>query len=36
MTCAGTLARIRSFIGGRIPDVQIHAEPGLEPYRGHA
>ena len=36
MTCSATLERIRTFISERFPDVQVHAEPGLEPYRGHA
>jgi acetylornithine deacetylase/succinyl-diaminopimelate desuccinylase-like protein len=36
MTCHGTLERIRAFIGERFPDVQVHAEPALDPYRGHS
>ena len=36
MTCQKTLDRIATFIGERFPDVQVHAEPGLEPYRGQA
>ena len=36
MTCSGTLDRIRAFIAERFPDVQVHAEPGLDPYKGHA
>jgi acetylornithine deacetylase/succinyl-diaminopimelate desuccinylase-like protein len=35
MTCAGTLQRITSFIGERFPEVQVHAWPGLDPYKGH-
>jgi acetylornithine deacetylase/succinyl-diaminopimelate desuccinylase-like protein len=35
MTCSVTLDRIRAFIGERFPDVELHAEPGLDPYRGH-
>ena len=35
MTCIGMLERIRQFIGERFPDVSVHAEPGLDPYRGH-
>jgi acetylornithine deacetylase/succinyl-diaminopimelate desuccinylase-like protein len=34
MTCEKTLERIRAFIGERFPDVEIHAEAGLGPYRG--
>jgi acetylornithine deacetylase/succinyl-diaminopimelate desuccinylase-like protein len=34
MTCAGTLERIRSFIAERFPDVEVHPEPGLDPYKG--
>jgi acetylornithine deacetylase/succinyl-diaminopimelate desuccinylase-like protein len=33
MTSERTLERIRSFIGERFPDVQIEAEPGLDPYK---
>lgn len=36
MTCAKTLERISTFITERFPDVQIQAEPGLDPYKGHA
>jgi acetylornithine deacetylase/succinyl-diaminopimelate desuccinylase-like protein len=35
MTCQGTLDRIRTFIAQRFPEVQVHAEPGLDPYKGH-
>ena len=35
MTCQGTLERIRVFIDERFPEVQLHAEPGLDPYKGH-
>jgi acetylornithine deacetylase/succinyl-diaminopimelate desuccinylase-like protein len=34
MTCAGTLHRIQEFIGQHFPDVQVHAEPGLDPFKG--
>ncbi len=34
MSCSQTLARIREFIAQRFPDVEVHAEPGLDPYRG--
>ncbi len=34
MTCARTLARIRAFVAERFPDVELHAESGLDPYRG--
>jgi acetylornithine deacetylase/succinyl-diaminopimelate desuccinylase-like protein len=34
MTCKGTLDRIRAFISERFPDVEIHAEPGLDPFKG--
>ena len=34
MTCAQTLERIRSFIHARFPDVEVHAEPGLDPFKG--
>jgi len=34
MTCARTLERIRTFIGERFPDVALHAEPGLDPFKG--
>jgi len=36
MTCARTLERIRSFIAERFPDVEVHPEPGLEPFRGQS
>jgi acetylornithine deacetylase/succinyl-diaminopimelate desuccinylase-like protein len=36
MTCAGTLERIQTFIQEHFPDVEVHAEPGLDPYRGHS
>lgn len=35
MTCGGTLERIRAFIAERFPDVEVHAEAGLDPYKGH-
>ena len=34
MTCQRTLERIRAFIRERFPDVELHAEPGLEPFKG--
>jgi acetylornithine deacetylase/succinyl-diaminopimelate desuccinylase-like protein len=34
MTCAATLDRIRGFISERFPDVEVHAEPGLDPFKG--
>src|SRR5438132_7823729 len=34
MTCQGTLEQIRAFIAERFPDVEVHAEPGLEPFKG--
>jgi acetylornithine deacetylase/succinyl-diaminopimelate desuccinylase-like protein len=35
MTCDLTLDRIRRFIAERFSvDIQIHAEPGLDPYKG--
>jgi acetylornithine deacetylase/succinyl-diaminopimelate desuccinylase-like protein len=34
MTCGATLDRIRAFIASRFPDVEIHAEPGLDPFKG--
>ncbi len=34
MTCAATMQRITSFIGERFRDVEVHALPGLDPYRG--
>jgi acetylornithine deacetylase/succinyl-diaminopimelate desuccinylase-like protein len=35
MTCQGTLDRIRAFVAERFPEVQVHGEPGLDPYKGH-
>ena len=35
MTSEKTLERIRAFILERFPDVEVHAEPGLDPYKGH-
>jgi acetylornithine deacetylase/succinyl-diaminopimelate desuccinylase-like protein len=35
MTCAGTMAKVRDFIRSHFPDVVIHEEHGLEPFRGH-
>ena len=34
MTCQTTLDRVRAFIAERFPDVEVHAEPGLEPFKG--
>jgi acetylornithine deacetylase/succinyl-diaminopimelate desuccinylase-like protein len=34
MTCDVTLERIQRFIAERFPDVEIHAEPGLDPFKG--
>ena len=34
MTCQTTLERIRAFIADRFPDVEVHAEPGLDPFKG--
>jgi acetylornithine deacetylase/succinyl-diaminopimelate desuccinylase-like protein len=34
MTCQKTLDLIRTFIGDRFPDVQVHAEAGLDPFKG--
>jgi acetylornithine deacetylase/succinyl-diaminopimelate desuccinylase-like protein len=34
MSCERTLARIREFIGERFPDVEVHAEAGLDPFKG--
>jgi acetylornithine deacetylase/succinyl-diaminopimelate desuccinylase-like protein len=34
MTCQGTLEQIRTFIAERFPDVELHAEPGLDPFKG--
>ena len=34
MTCGATLSRIQQFIAERFPDVEVHAEPGLDPFRG--
>jgi len=34
MTCAATMERIRNFISERFPDVEVHPEPGLDPFKG--
>jgi acetylornithine deacetylase/succinyl-diaminopimelate desuccinylase-like protein len=34
MTCQTTLERVRAFVAERFPDVEVHAEPGLEPFKG--
>jgi acetylornithine deacetylase/succinyl-diaminopimelate desuccinylase-like protein len=34
MTCQRTLERIQTFIRERFPDVEVLAEPGLDPYKG--
>ena len=34
MTCARTLERIERFIIERFPDVKVHAEAGLDPFKG--
>src|SRR2546423_483718 len=34
MTCAATLKRIERFIVERFPDVKVHAEAGLDPFKG--
>ena len=34
MTCAATMNRIQSFIAERFPDVEIHPETGLDPFKG--
>ena len=34
MTCQRTLEQIRAFVAERFPDVEIHAEPGLDPFKG--
>ena len=34
MTCAGTFELVREFIQARFPDVQVQAEPGLDPFKG--
>lgn len=36
MRCETTMQRIRAFIQERFPDVQVHPEHGLEPFRGVA
>jgi acetylornithine deacetylase/succinyl-diaminopimelate desuccinylase-like protein len=36
MTPARTLERIRTFIAERFPNVEIVAEAGLDPFKGHA
>jgi acetylornithine deacetylase/succinyl-diaminopimelate desuccinylase-like protein len=33
-TCATALDRIRHFIAQLNPDIEVHAEPGLDPFRG--
>lgn len=35
MTTHGTLERVRAFVASRNPDVEVVAQHGLEPYRGH-
>jgi acetylornithine deacetylase/succinyl-diaminopimelate desuccinylase-like protein len=34
MTSTATLDRIQRFIAERFPDVEVHAEPGLDPFKG--
>src|SRR5256885_11675752 len=34
MTSAATLARIQNFIAERFPDVEVHPEAGLDPFKG--
>ena len=34
MSCERTLDRIRNFIAERFPEVEVHAEPGLDPFKG--
>ena len=34
MTCERTLDRIRKFIAERFPEVELHAEAGLDPFKG--
>jgi acetylornithine deacetylase/succinyl-diaminopimelate desuccinylase-like protein len=34
MTCARTMELIRSFITQRFPDIEVHPEPGLDPFKG--
>ena len=34
MSCERTLARICDFIRERNPDIQVHPEPGLDPFKG--
>jgi acetylornithine deacetylase/succinyl-diaminopimelate desuccinylase-like protein len=34
MTCAATMERTRNFISERFPDVEVHPEPGLDPFKG--
>jgi acetylornithine deacetylase/succinyl-diaminopimelate desuccinylase-like protein len=34
MTCERSLQRIRDFIAGLNPDIQVHAEAGLDPFKG--
>jgi acetylornithine deacetylase/succinyl-diaminopimelate desuccinylase-like protein len=33
MTCDRTLQLVREFIAERFPDVEVHAEPGLDPFK---
>lgn len=34
-TTAKAFARVRDFVRARFPDVEVHEEQGLEPFRGH-
>jgi acetylornithine deacetylase/succinyl-diaminopimelate desuccinylase-like protein len=34
MTCAGTLDLLQSFLAVRFREVELHAEPGLDPFTG--
>jgi acetylornithine deacetylase/succinyl-diaminopimelate desuccinylase-like protein len=34
MTCGATLDRIQRFVAERSPDVEVQAEPGLDPFKG--
>ena len=34
MTCDGTLELIRAYIAERFPEVEVHPEPGLDPFKG--
>jgi acetylornithine deacetylase/succinyl-diaminopimelate desuccinylase-like protein len=36
MTCQKTLQQISEFIAERFPDVEVHSEPGLDPYQGNS